>query len=111
MQIASGATTIVVALFAISFGPEALLELQRLRKADQKRVVDEVEKQLSNEPTKPTRHRKRLVGISPPWDQVRPVWQLRVGDFRVFYDVDQDEQAVIIRGVRKKGRKTTEDIL
>jgi len=101
----------VVALFAISFGPEAMLELQSLRKTDQRRVVDEIEKQLGSEPTKATRRRKQLVGISPPWEQVRPVWQLRVGEFRIFYDVDDEQRAVIVRAIRRKGRKTTEEIL
>jgi mRNA-degrading endonuclease RelE of RelBE toxin-antitoxin system len=101
----------VVALFAIEFAPEALLELQRLRATDQRKLIDAVEKQLAHEPEKITRRRKQLVGISPPWEQVRPVWQLRVGDFRVFYDVDSEAQLVIIRSVRRKGRQTTEGIL
>jgi len=42
---------------------------------------------------------------------VRPVWQLRVGEFRVFYDVDEEQEAVIVRAVRWKGRKITEEIL
>ena len=101
----------MVAPFAIEFAPEALLELQRLRATDQRRVVDAVEKQLTNQPDKTARRRKQLVGISPPWEQVRPVWQLRVGDFRVFYDVDSEARLVIIRSVRRKGRQTTEGIL
>lgn len=101
----------MVALFGIEFAPEALLELQQLRATDQRRVVDAVEKQLSHEPEKTARRRKQLVGISPPWEQVRPVWQLRVGDFRVFYDVDSEARLVIIRSIRLKGRQTTEGIL
>jgi mRNA-degrading endonuclease RelE of RelBE toxin-antitoxin system len=38
-------------------------------------------------------------------------WQLRVGDFRVFYDVDVEQKAVIVRAVRRKGTRTTEEIL
>jgi mRNA-degrading endonuclease RelE of RelBE toxin-antitoxin system len=95
----------------IEFSPEALLELQKLRTTDQRRVVDAVELQLAHDPAKSARRRKQLVGISPPWEQVGPVWQLRVGDFRVFYDVDAEAQLVIVRSVRRKGRQTTEDIL
>jgi mRNA-degrading endonuclease RelE of RelBE toxin-antitoxin system len=101
----------VVALFAIEFVAEALLELQSLRATYQRRVVNAIETQLAHEPAKTARQRKQLVGISPPWEQVRPVWQLRVGDFRVFYDVDAEDRVVIIRSVRRKGRHTTEDIL
>jgi mRNA-degrading endonuclease RelE of RelBE toxin-antitoxin system len=39
------------------------------------------------------------------------VWQLRVGDFRVFYDVDEDREQVIIRAIRRKGRRSTKEIL
>jgi len=48
---------------------------------------------LSNEPTVPTRNRKEM----------RPnliaVWELRIGDFRVYYDVDEEESIVYIRAV------------
>jgi len=60
---------------------------------------------------KPSRRRKLLEGLVPPWDSVRPVWQLRVGDFRVFYDVDEKAHEVIVRAVRRKGTKKTEEIL
>ena len=46
-----------------------------------------------------------------PWESLRPVWQLRVGHWRVFYDVDEDVKSVIVRAVRKKGRKLTEETL
>ena len=39
------------------------------------------------------------------------VHQLRVGDFRVFYDVDETERVVIVMHVRRKGRKTTGEVL
>jgi mRNA-degrading endonuclease RelE of RelBE toxin-antitoxin system len=60
---------------------------------------------------KPSRRRKLLEGLVPPWDSVHPVWQLRVGDFRVFYDVDERARKVIVRAVRRKGTKRTEEIL
>jgi mRNA-degrading endonuclease RelE of RelBE toxin-antitoxin system len=41
-----------------------------------------------------------------------PVWELRVGKFRVFYDVDEDATTVTVRAIREKPpHKTTEDIL
>ncbi len=62
-------------------------------------------------PADPTTRKKMLTGIQPPWNALRPVWQLRVGDFRVFYDVDTRSRRVVVRAVRRKGRKTTEEIL
>jgi mRNA-degrading endonuclease RelE of RelBE toxin-antitoxin system len=46
----------------------------------------------------------------PPWDQVRPVWELKVGEYRVFYDVDEGRALVIVQAVRRKGRKRTGEI-
>ncbi|MBN1612341.1 MAG: hypothetical protein JW940_37265 [Polyangiaceae bacterium] len=57
------------------------------------------------------RRRKLLKGIEPPWNACRPVWQLRVADFRVFYDVDEQQRTVTVRAVRRKGIKATKEIL
>jgi mRNA-degrading endonuclease RelE of RelBE toxin-antitoxin system len=63
-------------------------------------------------PTQETRNRKMLVGLKPPWEHEEPIWELRVGKHRVFYDVDEDEKKVMVRAVRAKPpHKTTEDIL
>ena len=62
-------------------------------------------------PTMESRRRKTLLGVDPPWDQVGPVWQLRIGEFRVFYDVDDRLEQVVVRAVRRKARKTTGEIL
>ena len=41
-----------------------------------------------------------------------PIWELRVGAYRVFYDVDEDLNVVYVRAVREKPPdKRTEDIL
>ena len=68
--------------------------------------------QLLREPTTPTKHRKLLVNLVPPWTAEPPVWELRVGEHRVFYDVAESERVVYVRAVRRKRpRETTEDIL
>ena len=33
---------------------------------------------------------------------MEPVWELRVGDHRVFYDVDAEILVVIVRAIRRK---------
>jgi mRNA-degrading endonuclease RelE of RelBE toxin-antitoxin system len=41
-----------------------------------------------------------------------PIWELRVGEYLVFYDVSPTESVVYVRAVRRKRRGTkTEDIL
>ena len=104
-------TILVVTMFGIRLGEDAIAEIAGLRAAERRRLLDAIEKQLAYEPAKPSRRKKMLAGLVPPWEQVRPVWQLRVGDFRVFYDLDESSRIVIIRAVRRKERKKTEEIL
>jgi mRNA-degrading endonuclease RelE of RelBE toxin-antitoxin system len=98
-------------VFAILYDEAAEEELRALGVYEARRILDEIDDQLLKEPTRPSSRRKLLEELAPPWESVRPVWQLRVGDFRVFYDVDEDRQHVIVRAVRRKGRRTTKEIL
>lgn len=71
-----------------------------------------VSKLSTHAPMVATRNRKRLMGLLPPWEHLEPVWQLRVGDFRVFYDVDEAAAVVTIRAIRHKPpHTTTEEVL
>ncbi len=82
--------------FEIHFTESALGDLKALRKYDQRRILDAVEAQLSVEPTRVTRHRKRL--------RPNPLseWELRVGSFRVFYTVSAEENVVLVLAVGYK---------
>ena len=47
-----------------------------------------------------------------PFDAVPPIWQLSVGDVRVFYDIDETDKVVYVRAIRRKPPgKTTKEIL
>ncbi len=82
------------------------------RAYDRRTILDEIENQLSAEPGVETRHRKILAGLVLPFEAVPPIWQLAVGDFRVFYDVNEDDKIVVVRAVRRKPpHATTEEIL
>jgi mRNA-degrading endonuclease RelE of RelBE toxin-antitoxin system len=75
-----------------------------------KRIVDAVDEQLSHEPERPTSHKKTMRPEKLPFAHLEPVWQLSVGEYRVFYDVAED--VVSIRAIRRKpGHKTTKEIL
>lgn len=77
-----------------------------------KAISDEIDRQLVHQPTTITRNRKPLPGLAPTFENVPLVWELRVGDYRVFYDVDETEHVVRIRAVRfKSPSERTEDIL
>jgi len=86
-------------------------EIAVLRRYDQRRIVDAIEDHLRRQPTVPTRRRKCLVGLTPEFEHVLPVWELRVGEFRVFYDVNEQAALVHVRAVRRKEPTTqTKDI-
>ena len=63
-------------------------------------------------PSQETRNKKIVVALKPPWEHEEPVWELRVGKHRVFNDVDETGQRVVIRAIRRKPHhQTTEEIL
>ena len=99
-------------MYEIEIHEAAESELDELRPYDRNRILNEIEEQLALQPGNATRRKKVLEALEPPWDQLRPVWQLSVGDFRVFYDIVDDDRLVIVRAVRKKtAHRTTDEIL
>jgi mRNA-degrading endonuclease RelE of RelBE toxin-antitoxin system len=97
--------------FAIVFTERADGHLAGLRAYEQARVVDEIEEQLAHEPLTRTSRKKELKGVSPSFEHVPPVWQLRIDAYRVIYDVDIRTRAVVIRAILYKGNKMTKEIL
>jgi mRNA-degrading endonuclease RelE of RelBE toxin-antitoxin system len=93
-------------MYVVRYQPEAVAELNELRAFVRVRVLDAIGKSLKEAPASTGGKRKRLnLGGG---DFIR---QLRVGDYRVFYDVIENERLVIVRHVRLKGRKSTGEIL
>jgi mRNA-degrading endonuclease RelE of RelBE toxin-antitoxin system len=90
---------------AVRFTPAAAADLERLPVYVRRRVVNEIRRQLVTDPLTFSRRKKVIVGVS------QLVRQLRVGDYRVFYDVVVDEPVVLVWGIRRKGRRTTGEIL
>jgi len=87
-------------MYETRFTPEARDDLKLLRKFEQKDVLTTIEAQLQHEPKLETRNRKRL----------RPnnlaEWELRIGKFRVFFDVDEQTKIVKIEAIgHKDGNK------
>ena len=76
--------------FEIVYSPEAVDHLQALPNTSQVLVMDQVDEQLVHQPTLPTRKRKvlRPNPIAP--------WELRLGDIRVFYEVQEAPDPVVI---------------
>jgi mRNA-degrading endonuclease RelE of RelBE toxin-antitoxin system len=99
-------------VFEIRFAESVEADLRKIQIYYRNRILDSIEKQLTHEPETMTRNRKLLENLTPPWQIVAPIWELRVGEYRVFYDVSASESVVYVRAIRKKPRGTkTEDIL
>ncbi len=83
-------------MFDIEIEPEGHADLQWFRKYERVRIGEEIRKQLRFQPAVETRNRKRL----------RPShlseWELRIGNVRVFYDVDVQRTLVKIMAIGYK---------
>jgi mRNA-degrading endonuclease RelE of RelBE toxin-antitoxin system len=98
-------------MYDVRFAALARQHLDELRSFDRNRILDEIWAHLRTSPTVVTTRRKMLVGATPSFEHVPPVWQLRVGAFRVIYDVNPGARTVVVRAVVHKGNKTTGEIL
>jgi mRNA-degrading endonuclease RelE of RelBE toxin-antitoxin system len=85
-------------VFHLEITESARDDLRFLKPFEQRRILDAIGQQLLNERLTATRHRKPL----------RPndlsAWELRVGIYRIFYDVE--EESATVRGAIS-GRNTT----
>jgi mRNA-degrading endonuclease RelE of RelBE toxin-antitoxin system len=98
--------------FQIDVVEEAATEIVTLPAFIRAQVVEAIEAQLTHEPTVLTRNRKLLRGLVPTWEHLESTWEIRVGEYRVFYDVDEAAAVVHIQAVRHKPpHRTTGDIL
>lgn len=83
-------------MYEIEFTPEADEDLSYFRKWEQKQITDAIEAQLEHQPTVETRNRKQLRPNSVAG------WELRVGDFRSLYNVDEPSRVVEIVAIGVK---------
>ena len=87
-------------MYHIEFTPEAVEDLRSLRKYDQEQIIGAIEGQLPLQATESSRNRKQ------PRPNRLSEWELRVGDFRVFYNVYGERTIVRIEAIgRKQGGK------
>jgi mRNA-degrading endonuclease RelE of RelBE toxin-antitoxin system len=85
--------------FAIEYSPDVEDQLRVLTARQRAMVFDEVDRQLLHEPDVETKNRKPM--------RPNPVapWELRIGDLRVYYDIEHDPtKRVLIRAVGIKTR-------
>ncbi len=80
-------------MFVIEFTESAEYDLCHFKKYEQSIILDEIEKQLLCEPSKETRNRKRL----EPNNLSK--WELRIAEYRIFYDIDETIKTVKVKAV------------
>jgi mRNA-degrading endonuclease RelE of RelBE toxin-antitoxin system len=76
--------------WTIEYTPDAEGHLSMMRTYDQRIIYGAIGRQLKEQADVPSRHRKELR------DNALAGWELRVGNFRVFYDVKKEENRVLI---------------
>lgn len=82
--------------YTIRFTESADQDLQWFSKRDQRIIIDETEIQLRNEPMAASSHRKKLK------PKALAEWELRIGDFRVFYSTSEEQVLVSVVAVGQK---------
>ena len=85
--------------YRIEYSPDAEEHMRTLTSRQQAIILETVERQLTHQPTTETRNRKPM--------RPNPVapWELRIGNLRVYYDVEHEpEAAVYVRAVGVKQR-------
>jgi mRNA-degrading endonuclease RelE of RelBE toxin-antitoxin system len=99
-------------MFEIRYAEGVADDLTELRAYDQRIVVDRIKEQLTHEPAVETRAKRIIAGLKPSFQHEEPLWQLRVGQYRVFYDVDVKQRHVNVRAIRSKPpHLTTEEVI
>lgn len=87
--------------YTIEVTEEAKIDLSYFTAHERKMILTNIREQLSAEPFKETRNRKPL--------RQNPIaaWELRVGIYRIFYDVHQE---IVTVGVVSVGYKHHNDV-
>ena len=83
-------------MYTIEITPTGREDMRYFRKYEQNIIIEAIETQLPYQPTVETTNRFRR---NPP--EIAD-WELRVGDFRVLYNVEESVQIVSIERVGEK---------
>lgn len=75
--------------YIIEFADSVKEHLKSFTAYQRTKIIDSIEKQLVNEPLIETRNRKSL--------RPNPIapWELRIGNFRVFYEISSEDPNVV----------------
>lgn len=87
--------------YRVEYSPDAEEHLRALSARQRATVFDAVDEQLAHQPAVETRNRKpmRPNSLAP--------WELRVGELRVYYDIEEEPEqvvSVLAVGVKERNR-------
>jgi mRNA interferase RelE/StbE len=82
--------------YEVRYSKESLEQLKKIRAHNRAEIVDQIKQSLTTNPTTTGKSRIKRLRQPAPTE-----YRLRVGDFRVYYDVDQ--QSVYIVQILSKG--------
>lgn len=80
--------------YSIEYTEQALDDIDYFKKYERVIIIEGIEQQLTHEPLREVRNRKPMEENS-----LRSEWELRIGSYRVFYNVDVPTSIVIILSV------------
>jgi mRNA-degrading endonuclease RelE of RelBE toxin-antitoxin system len=95
----------VAGRYVVQLDPDAERDLEALRAFDARPIVEAL-RELRYEAETETRHRKLLSATIPVVPEAS--WELRVGDYRVLYEVRKDRTVRVLRVILKRRRTTDE---
>lgn len=99
-------------MYGIEFSFGIKDDLKKICIHDRKIIIDMIEKQLRHESSRQIKNKIILENLIPPFESIPPIWEIRIREYRVFYDTDEEVKKVYVRAVRKKPpHQTTEEIL
>jgi mRNA-degrading endonuclease RelE of RelBE toxin-antitoxin system len=77
--------------YEIVYEPDALEDMEWLTRRDRVIVTDTVERFLTYQPARPSRRRVQMRR-----NRYLASWELRIGNLRVYYDVSEDPEPVVL---------------
>ena len=86
--------------YRIEYTDSAINDIAYFKKYERVLIVTAIEEQLTHEPIREVRNRK------PMEPNALARWEVRVGKYRIFYDVEVTDMVVLIKAVGWKAHNT-----
>jgi mRNA-degrading endonuclease RelE of RelBE toxin-antitoxin system len=88
--------------YTFEYAPHAIDHIRKLSPELRATVMDQLEHRLAHQPAVPARNRKPM---DPDKKMYLAPWELRLGELRVYYAVEEEAKKVIVLAVGIKERE------